>query len=220
MNASTVTGSSDGKTADPRSALNPEAWVAAHGDGLFRHALARLGRHQLAEDLVQETFLAAWKSAHRFAGLASERTWLVGILKKKIADHYRRQRPEAEGVDIEALADFEQQQFRPGPFGGRRSWSRAGIPSRWQDPRQSLEQEEFWSTLHQCTHKLPRITARAFLLRELDGRDSQDICRELGIRTSNLFVMLHRARLALRRCLEQNWFQGPALRKRVTKPSP
>jgi RNA polymerase sigma-70 factor (ECF subfamily) len=195
-----------------RPQIDPEEWVASHGDHLYRHALARTGQQEVAEDLVQETFLAAWKSAHRFAGRASERTWLLSILRNKIADHYRNQRPEITSRDVESLARLEEQTYAQ-TWLGRSPWKIGSTPAEWSDAQQSLEHTEFWETLHECTHKLPPKTARVFLLRELDGLDSEVICRELKIKPSHLFVMLHRARLALRRCLELHWFQDRAPHK-------
>lgn len=192
-----------------RPHIDPEEWVASHGDYLFRHALARTGLQQVAEDLVQETFLAAWKSAHRFAGRASERSWLLGIMRNKIADHYRKQRPEISSRDVESLAQFEEQHFAGNRLAAGH-WNPGVAPVEWPDARQSLELAEFWETVHACTHKLPEQTARVFLLRELDGWESPAICQELNIKPSHLFVMLHRARLALRRCLELHWFRDRA----------
>jgi RNA polymerase sigma-70 factor (TIGR02943 family) len=212
MNAPLEVKLSDTSQPDARQQIAPEEWVATHGDYLFRHALARTGRPEVAEDMVQETFLAAWKSAHRFAGRASERTWLLRILRNKIADHYRRQRSEIVASDVDALAQFEEQQFKQTSLGGH-AWKAGNVPATWKDARKSLEQAEFWEVLQNCTHKLPAMTARVFLMRELDGLESPTICRELNIKPSHLFVMLHRARLALRRCLELNWFSDRATGK-------
>lgn len=157
-------------------------------------------------------WVAAWQSVSRFAARASERTWLLSILRNKIADHYRQQRPEISSHDVEALAEVEEQQFNRNRLGSGH-WKSGVAPARWADASQSIEQTEFWETLHGCTHKLPAQTAKVFLLRELDGWESPEICRELKIQPSHLFVMLHRARLALRRCLELNWFRDHASRK-------
>jgi RNA polymerase sigma-70 factor (ECF subfamily) len=196
--------------------MDPDEWVARYGDYLYRHALARTGRQAVAEDIVQDTFVGAWHSARKFSGRGSERAWLLGILRRKIVDHYRQQQRELLVDDIEALSRFETEQFA-----GRRSsagtWNSGCVPANWGDARDSLEQTEFWKTLHECLGRLPEKTARAFFLRELDGVDSPGICSELGIESSNLFVMLHRARLALRRCLELNWFKDRSQR-RSSKP--
>jgi RNA polymerase sigma-70 factor (TIGR02943 family) len=188
---------------------DPEQWVHTYANQLFRHALARVGQRQLAEDLVQETFLAAWTARARFAGRSSERTWLLRILRNKIADHYRRESHRLEFADLEALAEFEAAQFRSGlPAGGH--WSRNSVPASWPDAGQSLEDAEFWETVHQCVGKLPEKVARVFLLRQVEGCESAAICEMLNIKRAHLFVMLHRARLALRRCLERNWFATPS----------
>ena len=209
MHSLTKTMAPDSSERIAREEIDPEEWVAGHGDYLFRHALARTGSQDVAEDLVQETFLAAWKSAPRFAGRASERTWLSSILRNKIADFYRRQRPEISLGDVEALAQVEEQQFtKDSLYDGH--WGSGAAPIEWKDASRSAEQAEFWETLHQCTHKLPEKTARVFLLRELDGCDSEEICRELNLKPAHLFVLLHRARLALRRCLELHWFRERA----------
>jgi RNA polymerase sigma-70 factor (ECF subfamily) len=134
---------------------------------------------------------------------------LLRILRNKIADHYRTQRREITVDDVDALTRLEEQQFGPKRLGGR-PWNSGNQPIAWTDARQSLEQAEFWDVLHECIHKLPEKTARVFLLRELDGCESESICKELEIKPSHLFVMLHRARLALRRCLELHWFKCKA----------
>lgn len=207
-----------GRSDIPRPLVDPEEWVARHGDCLFRHALARVSRQETAQDLVQETFLAAWQSAHRFAGRASERSWLLGILRNKIADHYRARRTEIAYEDADEMAGLEEQQFSRARQ-GTRPWNPGNYPADWGDARASLEQAEFWETLHECVHKLPEKTARVFFLRELDGCECDAICRELDIKSSHLFVLLHRARLALRRCLELRWFKPHAAGRSSTVSS-
>ena len=136
----------------------------------------------------------------------------MGILRNKIADYHRRQRPEISSSDVEALAQLEEGQFAQSGS-GKGHWISAVAPASWADGGRCVEQAEFWEIFHACAHKLPEQTARVFLLRELDGLEAPDICRELNISASNLFVMLHRARLALRRCLELNWFSDRAPHK-------
>jgi RNA polymerase sigma-70 factor, ECF subfamily len=187
-------------TADDRIAA--EAWVSEHGDYLFRHALARVRKRETAEDLVQETFVAAWKSRSSFAGRSSERTWLYGILRKKIADHFRSLRPRLSLEDLRELATLETEQF------GSVHWRITAAPRRWKNPAEALEEAEFWEMLGRCIGKLPDVTASVFLLREVEEWSSDEICKHLGIKRSNLFVLLYRARLALRRCLELHWFRS------------
>ena len=189
----------------PRSGIAPEQWVERHGDYLFRHAQLRVRDPGAAEDLVQETFLAGWRSRSEFAGRSSERTWLLGILKHKIANFYRQQARQMETADGETLAELEAAQFKRSAFGGGH-WSRTGAPGRWPNPARSLEQAEFWQVFHRCIGKLPDNLARVFLLREMEEHEAATICGDLKITPANLFVMLHRARLGMRRCLEANWF--------------
>jgi len=189
--------------------LDPQRWVEEHCDELYRYALARVTNPEVARDLVQETFLAAWRSSERFAGKASERTWLVRIMRNKIADHYRKRRPEF-GVDgVDELVELEEKQFaQTGLHKG--GWASANSPKAWKDAAESLEESEFWEVVHECARKLPAKTASVFLLREVDGRSNEEICATLQMNANHVGVLLHRARLALRRCLELNWFRGPA----------
>jgi RNA polymerase sigma-70 factor (ECF subfamily) len=184
---------------------DPERWVDEHGGYLFSYALARLRDPANAEDAVQETFLAALKSKN-FAGRSSEKSWLVGILKNKIFDHYRRAGRETSFTDLDFYADEEGERFvADGP--GQGGWIHALGPMEWSsDPGSSLDNEVFWKTFRDCSGKLPKNVAMVFTLREVDGVDSREICAALNISESNLWVMLHRARMALRRCLETNWF--------------
>ena len=177
-----------------------------YGDYLFRFALVRLRDEFLAEDMVQETFLAALRASENFAGRSSPKSWLVGILKNKIADHYRKAGRETSLTDLEFFKDEERERFVPdGPFTD--GWIHELGPVEWpRDPGAALDNAAFWKTFHDCAGKLPKNVARVFLLRELEERPTEEICGLLNITPNNLWVMLHRARMALRRCLEENWF--------------
>jgi len=190
--------------ADPR--LNPERWVEDHCDLLFRYALARVTDPDTASDLVQETLLAAWKSAPKFDGRASERTWIMRIMRNKIADHYRKRRPEFAVQDLNELEQLEEKQFNQSGI-HKGAWAAATSSGEWKDATQSMERSEFWEVVHQCTEKLPPKVAAVFVLREVDGQSTEDICLALSIKANHLGVLLHRARLAMRRCLELNWFR-------------
>ncbi len=181
----------------------PESWLDRHGDALYRFACFRLHDTAVAEDLVQETLLAAFRARAGFAGRSSERTWLVGILKNKIIDHLRKRWRE-EPVDLALEPDEALEAlFSPGRTD---HWTVA--PSLWQNPTAALEQKQFWEIFSTCVDHLPTRQAQAFVLCELDGLDGAEICQVLGVTATNLWVLLHRARLRLRGCLEQNWFQG------------
>lgn len=178
---------------------DPHRWLDLHGDALFRYAMLRLRDTMLAEDMVQETLLAAVQGYARYSGQSSERTWLIGILKHKIIDHLRKAQRETPLGD--ELADRLDDLFDE-----HGHW-RIDIGA-WGEPERALEQGEFWRVFSACIEHLPRRQADAILLREIDGLDGEAICKELGIATTNnLWVILSRARLRLRQCLDANWFQ-------------
>lgn len=180
--------------------VDPSEWVDRYGDYLFRFAMLRVRDRAKAEDLVQETFLAALKGRDSFSGGSSEMTWLTGILKHKIFDLYRRQSREAP-LPAGDLPDAEEE----GPFDARGHW--AARPENWGgDPEELLSQGAFFEQLGKCIEALPPNQANAFTLREIDGADTKEICKVLGISETNLWVILHRARARLRDCLEANWF--------------
>jgi RNA polymerase sigma-70 factor (ECF subfamily) len=185
--------------------LDPERWVAEHGDALFHYALSRVRDPGAAEDLVQDALLSALKGHERYEGRSTERTWLVGILKNKVLDHFRAARREACFTDIEFFADAEEGSFESGVL--LRHWLPASAPGEWEGAGAELDRVEFWGVFQRCTGRLPERIACAFVLREVDGLSTNEICTTLDISASNLWVMLHRARLALRLCLETHWFQ-------------
>lgn len=189
---------------------DPERWVEEHGDYLFKFALARLRDPARAEDMVQETFLAALKGGQSFAGRSAEKSWLAGILKHKILDHYRKASREISFIDLEFYQDEEKDRFIPdGLFkdGWIHEKGRDLGPMEWStDPGAALDSAAFWKAFHDCSNKLPRNISLVFTMREVDGVESKNICQTLNISEGNLWVMLHRARMALRRCLETNWF--------------
>lgn len=184
--------------------LDPERWVDEHGDYLFHYALSRLRDPVRAEDFVQEALLAALRSADRYQGRSCERTWLAGILKNKLLDHFRKAGRETSFTDLEFYAAEEDQAFENQAFPDH--WNRAHAPGEWEEAGAALDREEFWRVFQRCSGRLPERVARVFLLREVDELPGEEICEILNISPNNLWVMLHRARLALRRCLEVNWF--------------
>jgi RNA polymerase sigma-70 factor (ECF subfamily) len=188
---------------------DPERWVDQHGDCLYSYALRRLRDRGVAEDLVQETFLAALQAREKFAGHSSERTWLIGILKHKIVDHFRRTSRESPLDDPESLAYEREDAFNSaGEWVDH--WKEGQGPTEWgTDPGTVLEQKEFWEILDRGLSTLPARLAQVFMLREMEGLSTEEICKTLNISTSNLWVMLHRARMHLRRYLEINYFGQP-----------
>jgi len=187
---------------------NPERWVDEHGDVLYRYALARVRKLDIAQDLVQETLLAAMRSRERFAGQSSVRSWLCGILKHKLCDHFRKRGRETSFTDLEFLTDECEEKFVPEGF-----WVHMNGPKEWRpEPDEVMHRDDFWQTMRDCLAKLPERIAAVFTLREMDEIESKEICAILSISESNLWVMLHRARMALRECLATNWFENPEVK--------
>jgi RNA polymerase sigma-70 factor (ECF subfamily) len=184
---------------DPRF-CDPRTWLDEHGDALYRYALVRVRNAAAAEDLVQETLLAALTARERFAGQSSVRTWLIAILKNKLIDHLRRRAREAPPVD-EPDDELIDELFEDDPG---QHWRSA--PGVWANPSGALEQTEFWQVFSDCLAQLPPRQAQAFGLCELDGLAGEEACKVLGLSPSNLWVLMHRARLRLRQCLETRWF--------------
>ena len=187
---------------DPKREV--DSWVDEHGDYLYRYALMRLRDPEGAADAVQETFVAALGALARREGTSSVRTWLVGILKHKIVDRFRRAARERDASGLgdpeESVDDF---------FAENGHW---GVePGEWQtDPGATVERKEFWEILRGCLAKLPGRTGDAFTMRVIEGMSSEEVNKVLGTSATNLWVMLHRARVRLRRCLELRWFGGAA----------
>jgi RNA polymerase sigma-70 factor (TIGR02943 family) len=196
----------DDQQTDDRSSSPSIDWVDKHGDSLFRFAMLRVGNQQLAEDLVQETFLAALKTSSSFAGRSSERTWLISILKRKIVDHYRQSWRTVDFPDegnADSVPDFNAE----GPQTG--GWKADKTPRDWgANPEALLENKELGEVLISCIDALPKHLAGAFALREMEGWETEEICKEFSISASNLWVILHRARTRLRSCLEAKWFDS------------
>jgi len=178
-----------------------ETWLSEHGDYLYRYALMRLRDEELARDAVQETLLASWRANKSFRGDSSIRTWLVGILKHKITDQIRKQirdRKLSEEIESDPASSY---------FNPNGSWARP--PGEWSDdPEQLAGNSQFREMLMRCISKLPDMQKDVFTLRELSGEDSQSVCKACNISTTNLHVIMHRARMALRACLDKHWFNG------------
>ena len=182
---------------------NPEKWVDEYGDYLYRYALTRVRDSKIAEDIVQETFLAAFHARDTFSGKSSEKTWFVGILKHKIIDYYRKTSREQPVSDFTSEKDETIEEL----FDRAGHWKIG--PEKWNmNPETVFEQDEFWEVFQNCLNKLQSRVADAFSLREIEGLDTQEVCDILNISKANLWVILHRARSRLRRCLEINWFGG------------
>jgi RNA polymerase sigma-70 factor (TIGR02943 family) len=187
------------------AATDPERWVDEHGDVLYRYALVRVRKPEVAEDLVQETLLAGMRSYEKFAGQSSVRSWLCGILKHKLGDYFRKLGRETSFTDLEFLADECSEKFVPEGY-----WVHMNGPKEWKpEVDEVMHRDQFWKVMRECLGRLPDRVATVFMMREMDEIESKEICATLSISENNLWVMLHRARMALRECLATNWFENP-----------
>ena len=182
------------------------AELPTHRRYLLRIAQLQLRDADLAEDVVQETLVAALGAQSGFTGKSSVKTWLTGILKHKIVDAIRqKQRQPLLEASFDEETDLEE--FDP-LFKDNGAWE--AKPADWGDPESALSRREFFDIMELCLEKLPPNTARVFMMREVMELESEEICKELMITANNLWVILYRARMALRQCLEQSWFAGRA----------
>lgn len=180
--------------------LNILTCLEEHGDFLFRYALLRTRDTYLAEDIVQETLLAAISAKNTFSNQSTVRTWLIGILKHKLIDYFRRQRHE---VAISDLIDQDDGDDLDNFFSVNGRWIEK--PNTFPDPESVFQQKEFWKIFQQCLSALKPKQAEVFLAKEIHGMSNEDICKDLALSPSNVWVLMHRARLSLGRCLKFNW---------------
>lgn len=181
---------------------NPQQWVDLYADDLYAYAIKIIPDAHQAENILQETFLAALKSKGSFKGNSSEKTWLISILRHKITDYLRSKYKEIpvsnlapEDTGIESFFDQINQSLKTSP-------------GEWDlNPDELLNKEEFWKAFEECLKRLPPQTAEAFSLSELDEMKTKEICKVLNISSTNLWTLLHRARVQLRHCLQRNWFE-------------
>lgn len=182
----------------PNHQINPDKWIDSYSDYLFNYTISRVSDREIAQDLVQDTFLAALKSMKNFKGEASERTWLISILKRKIIDHYRKINSNKGKAEVRInYKDSESEG----------DW----LEERVADPfdktaEDTLQNSELGDAIHGCLGKLPKKQADVFKMKTILGHETEVICNELNITASNLWVIIHRARTAMADCLKENWF--------------
>ncbi len=183
----------------PLHQLNPDTWVDLYADYLFNFAVARVSDAEIAKDLVQETFFAGLKSAKNYKGDASERTWLIAILKRKVIDHYRKINSKKGKAEV-------RMSYSSGSD-AQGDWLEEQVADPFSTLENSvIENEELGMAIQSCISKLPKKQAKVFTMKTIQGISTEDICNELGINPSNLWVMIHRSRTALMGCLNENWF--------------
>jgi len=182
-----------------RELIDSDQWVDRYGDAMFRYTLLRVNDEDYAEEIIQNTFLAAFQSKESFVGLSSEKTWLFGILKNKTFDHFR----EIKKNRTYDLSVDDDRDPCESDFDGKGHWQ--ALPFHWGiNPEKAAENKEVLQILSNCMDTLSDKFRQLFVLREIEGQDSEKICLELDITPNNLCVMLHRARNQLKKCIERH----------------
>ena len=182
--------------------LNPHHWVNAHADYLYTFAISRINDEEQAKDLVQDTFLAALEKAENFEGKSSERTWLTAILKNKIIDVYRKKSSGLKNIEIK-VAEEEQEDFFDRDSG---HWVFEHGPKEFGiEDKDHIINKEFEQILQKCLQKLPVLWKAVFTMKHIEEEPTDTICAELKVTSSNFWVIIHRAKLNLRACLQKNW---------------
>lgn len=183
----------------PNHEINPNDWVKRYSDYLYNYTITRVNDHEVAQDLISETFMAGLKSMKNFKGEASERTWLISILKRKIIDHYRKSNSNKGKAEVRMTYNSSED--------SEGDW----LEERVADPfdgnaDSSMENTELGAAIQDCLNKLPEKQATIFEMKTILNYDTETICNELEITASNLWVIIHRARTSMAGCLEKNWF--------------
>lgn len=184
------------------------AFIAQVREDMMRFARLQLGADDEAEDAVQEALAGALRNAASFRGEAALKTWMIAILKNKVADilRQRQRRP----INASQIPSQDQEGVLPAVFDQKGMWRDAARPARWEDPEADLHSSQFLAIFDACLNRLPPQQGRVFMMREVVELETQEICTELGLSISNVHVILHRARLALRACLQLHWFHEGA----------
>ena len=183
----------------PKHQIDPNKWISLYSDYLFNFTISRVNDRDLAKDLVQDTFFAGLKSMKNFKGEASERTWLISILKRKIIDYYRKINSNKGKAEVRMSYNSDSE--------SEGDW----LEERVADPfdktaEDTLENEELGDAIYNCLSKLPKKQAEVFRMKTIEGLDTETICNEFNITASNLWVIIHRARTAMASCMKKNWF--------------
>jgi RNA polymerase sigma-70 factor (ECF subfamily) len=183
--------------------IRAREWVDEHADALYSFALVRVRNTETAKDLVQETLLAAWRNIENYQPELSMRAWLFSIMRNKLTDHFRSSARRAT-VEIQET-DAGQRYY----FDEADHWQKAAYPADWdRTPNRYLDTKEFYKVLQACKNKLKQVQASVFTLKYLEGLESDEICQMLQLSPANYWVLLHRAKVQLRACLEKNWFSN------------
>jgi len=182
---------------------NPHKWLELYGDMLYQYALPRVNDSVIAEDLVQDTFLSALKGLGGYKGEASEKNWLFTILKNKIIDYYRKKATEQAVITMPELKLMDDEWFNEDG-----SWAENRMPKDWQVADNFVERKEIQKVINWCKNHLKALQQHVFTLKYMEDLDSDEICKVLKISSSNYWVLIHRARLQMRDCVEKYWLKN------------
>ncbi len=181
----------------PEHQIQPQKWIELYSDYLFNYTITRVNDREIAKDLIQDTFFAGLKSMKNFKGEASERTWLISILKRKIIDYYRKINSKKGKAEVRMSYFSDDQEG---------DWLEERVEDEnYLNAQESMENSELGDAIYSCLDKLPEKQATIFKMKTILGQETETICNELDITPSNLWVILHRARVQLAQCLENNW---------------
>jgi RNA polymerase sigma-70 factor (TIGR02943 family) len=181
----------------PENQLNPNKWIDLYSDYLFNYTIARVNDREIAKDIIQDTFFAGLKSMKNFKGEASERTWLISILKRKIIDHYRKINSKKGQAEVRMSYFSDDQEG---------DWLEERVEDEsYLNAEEKIENIELGDAIYNCMNKLSDKQSTVFKMKTILGYETETICNELGITPSNLWVILHRARIQLADCLEKKW---------------
>lgn len=184
----------------PNHQINPNRWIELYSDYLFNYTISRVNDREIAKDIIQDTFFAGLKSMKNFKGEASERTWLISILKRKIIDYYRKINSKKGQAEVRMTYNTDENEG---------DWLEERVEDEnYLNAQDILENTELGDAIYDCMSKLPERQATVFKMKTILNYETETICNELNITASNLWVIIHRARLALAECMEKHWFKS------------
>lgn len=184
----------------PNHQINPNRWIELYSDYLFNYTISRVNDREIAKDIIQDTFFAGLKSMKNFKGEASERTWLISILKRKIIDYYRKINSKKGQTEVRMTYNTDENEG---------DWLEERVEDEnYLNAQDILENTELGDAIYDCMSKLPERQATVFKMKTILNYETETICNELNITASNLWVIIHRARLALAECMEKHWFKS------------
>lgn len=192
----------NGESPEQTNELDPNVWLDEHGDHLYRFAITRVNRREVAEDLVQETLLTAVKRIGDFEGRSTIRTWLIGILKHKVLEYYRKVSREPDTEELSPETEVVKKNFDMLGLWNKTLSNWAGRPD------ERFESNEFFAQLKICLSKLSERARAAFTLHTIEDLSAEQVCENLSINQNHLWQLLYRARMGLRECIEKNWVEA------------